>query len=189
MCECLCKWLILNDCFTIFTPAIRTNPHTLLFYPYGPFLFSSSSRSWTSVWKFVRKRQGGKAIEPSVTLELSEPQLTLHNVYRWGQRPNGAASKAALRSHTNTHTDTHIKTHSNMLHTHTHTAVCRSPGEWDNHESSQPLDTVGVFWKAEVMFWHETCHETWHERRVCFIAPDSIRLEHQMFLSKGCLKF
>lgn len=34
-------------------------------------------------------------IEPRLTLELAEPGLILHTVCRWGQRPNGAASKAA----------------------------------------------------------------------------------------------
>lgn len=63
-------------------------------------------------------------IEPSVTLELSVPQHVLHTVYRWGQRPNGTASKAALGSHTNTHT------HQNKLKytSYIHTAVCGLPG-------------------------------------------------------------
>lgn len=76
--------------------------------------------------------------EPSVTPELSEPQHVLHTVYRWGQRPNGTASKAALGSHTNT------GAHQNKLKytSRVHTAVCRSPGERGNRKSSQPVDAA-----------------------------------------------
>lgn len=66
-----------------------------------------------------------------VTPPKEEPQHVLHTVYRWGQRPNGAASKAAPGSHTNTQ----IKTKQIIFNT-------QSPQRSAGHQlrRSQPLD-------------------------------------------------